>query len=451
MQNKTLFRLSLNLFAAIVLLGVDAPSPAQPMDEDPSVVFDFSEPSRGGTLHLVHKRPTAHTEILVHTTPNESHDEIRAAVKSGLLSFPLEKFLVSVATETVPDYREKWKSENRLVVPGFRGEIILGGTETGLGILPPVGSVSAGFDRQSQRNTFRWHEKSEYTEVYLCALGGVGFPVVRGQNVMRGEPFASVPAEKDLAWRHRYFYVVGFKDGLPTNASYIFASDTVQIEYFYHPFTNGIASNWTGWRLDGAAVPAFKEKIYPDMEKITKSEAADTGRKWEVVSRCAQLIQSEEQSGGGGMYRFFIAQTPGRVYRPALRCHIMEEAEDFKGEWAFEVMTGVIDPGRAYEMDYATRVLDGDYWAELEANGEQISKWRFDHTMPRTEEWIMNQTGAQDSDIPQKDIVLGDSKTAVFFCVRLVGHKPNGIAMDGVRLVDVTDGFVNAHTRERFL
>lgn len=394
MQHRTVFHVSLNLFAAAVLLGVAVPSPAHPMDEDPSVEFDFSEPARGGTLHLVHKRPTAHTEILVHTTPNESHDEIRAAVKSGLLSFPLEKFLVSVATETVPDYREKWKSENRLVVPGFRGEIILGGTETGLGILPPVGSLSAGFDQESYRHTFRWHEKSSYTEVYLCGVGGGGMPFPTSQNVLLGEPFASVPAEKDSAWRHRYFYVVGFKDGLPTNASYIFTSNTEQIEYFYHPFTNGIASNWTGWRLSDGTALAFEEKIYSDMENVTKVTPMQLKRRWEVVSRCAQSIRSEKQDGRGGMYRFFIAQTPGRVYRPALRCHIMEEAEDFKGEWAFEVMTGVIDPGRAYEMDYATRVLDGDYWAELEANGEQISKWRFDHTMPRTEEWIMNQTGA---------------------------------------------------------
>ncbi len=434
----------------VALLAISYCVNAEGKSQD-SVEFNFTDAAKGGTLHLVHKGHQRHATVSVVTMPGEPPDAIRAGLKEALLSFPLEQYLISVATETVPTYRQDWLARPEFGLDGFRGEIILGGTETGLGILPPVGSVSAGFDRQSQRNTFRWHEKSEYTEVYLCALGGVGFPVVRGQNVMRGEPFASVPAEKDLASRHRYFYVVGFKDGLPTNASYIFASDTEQIEYFYHPFTNGIASNWTGWRLDGAAVPAFKEKIYPDMEKITKSEAADTGRKWEVVSRCAQLIRSEKQEGHGGMYRFFIAQTPGRVYRPALRCHIMEEAEDFKGEWAFEVMTGVIDPGRAYEMDYATRVLDGDYWAELEANGEQISKWRFDHTMPRTEEWIMNQTGAQDSDIPQKDIVLGDSKTAVFFCVRLTGHKPNGIAMDGARLVDVTDGFINAHIRERFL
>lgn len=43
--------------------------------------------------------------------------------------------------------------------------------------------------------------------------------------------------------------------------------------------------------------------------------------------------------------------------------------------------------------------------------------------MARTDDWIMNQTG----------------------------HKPNGIAMDGVRLVDVTDGFPNANMREDVL
>lgn len=100
---------------------------------------------------------------------------------------------------------------------------------------------------------------------------------------------------------------------------------------------------------------------------------------------------------------------------------------------------------------YKNLNCSNDAWAEFEVNGEQISNWRFDHTMARTDEWIMNQTGVQGSDIPQKDIVLGNSKTAVFFCVRLTGHKPNGIAMDGVRLVDVTDGFPNAEIREKVL
>ncbi|MBX3180425.1 MAG: hypothetical protein KF886_24005 [Candidatus Hydrogenedentes bacterium] len=442
--------LTVHTFIAAVSLGVALWSPAQGWSWTPSAEFNFTGAASGGTLEIVHKRHEAHASIKVVTKPGDSHDLIRAAIREGLLAFPVEDFFASVATRLDPDYRQKWSRIPGLYLAGSRGEVVIGGTETGLGLLPPVGSVSAGYDAKQHRHTFRWHEKHRYTSVYACGLGGGGVPVSGTRDIKDPRPFHSVPAGRLGSNIYRYAYIVGFKDGLPTNASYIYTCETDQIEYFYHPFTNGIASNWTGWNSQDSPL-VFREQIYPDMESVTETQAGMMGHTRELVSRCAQSILSESPNSHGGMYRFFIAQTPGRIFRPALRCHIMEEAQEFEGEWAFEIMTGVVDPERAYEMDNATRIVTADAWAELEANGEQISKWRFDQTMEHTDDWIMNQTGGQESEIPQKDIVLGESKTAVFFCVRLTGHKPNGIAMDGVRLVDVTDGFPNAELRKKEL
>lgn len=337
--------------------------------------------------------------------------------------------------------RALWKDRGEILIHGWPGEIVLGGTETGLGILPPVGSLSVRpvFDGESYE--LNWHSKSPYDLVYVCELGSQGGQAAPDEVQNRHVQFVS-PNRSGA----QLYYVVGYREDLPTNASYVIVKGTEQIDSFFHPFSNGIATNWTGWASTGKPADAFYERRFSEEWKAPELSVGEN-----LANRSAQVLTSEQAELEYGLHRFFIAQTQGRTYRPALRCQILEEVNGLGGEWAFEVMTGAVDPERAYEMDNATRVVTTDAWTELETNGEQISKWRFDHKMARTDEWVMNQTGAQDSDIPQKDIVLGETKTAVFFCVRLTGHKPNGIAIDGVRLVDVTDGFADAKVRETAL
>lgn len=411
-------------------------------------ILQFPELARGGSLVIANLSNDEREEIVISVSNGESHDSVSQKISDILLSPKIPRLMPSVMFPVDYDkerLRKIWESRGAVSISGIEGEIILGGTETGLGILPPAGSVSASYDKASRSYKLRWHERSNYDEVYLRQLGTQWHAKVKqsDENYVSSSEVSTGSLMREVS---RPLYVVGFREGLPTNASYIIASENQQVDSFFHPFTGGLTTNWTGWRsVDGRSI-AFAE------QRFSESLPAPPVDRWkETSNRSAQIIQTKDLSGKGGMYRFFIAQTPGRIYRPALRCHIVEEAEGFGGEWAFEIMTGVIDPERAYEMDYATWVLDEDAWTKFESSGAQISKWRFDHTMARTDEWIMNQTGAQESDVLQKDIVLGESKTAVFFYVRLTGHKPNGIAIDGVRLVDVTDGFADAKIRKKAL
>lgn len=413
-----------------------------------SAILRFPDSAHGGELSVVNLSDDKRDDVIVSTSEGEIADSVTQKISDALLDSEIPKLMPSTLFPVNYDkeiLRVLWKLEGAISMCGRQGEVVLGGTETGLGILPPMGALSASVESRTRQYELRWHAKSEYDEVYVRQLGTqLGDEVERleEKNVTSHVvPFRELPREVS-----RPLYVVGFRNGLPTNASYIIASLGQQVDSFFHPFTGGLTTGWTGWVGNGGSNVLFLEKRFEEDWPAAPVHA------WKQTSnRSAQIIHTGNIAGEGGMYRFFVAQTPGQSYRPALRSHIMKEAEDFQGEWAFDIMTGVVDPERAYEMDNATRVMTADSWAELEANGEQISIWRFDHTMPRSDKWIMNQTGAQDSDILQKDIILGDSKTAVFFCVRLTGHKPNGIAMDGVRLVDVTDGFPNAEMREYVL
>ena len=280
---------------------------------------------------------------------------------------------------------------------------------------------------------------------------GTGEFISRIQSPGNDAPFQTAVAVSPGGAGYRGVYVVGFDGALPSNASYIYANATEQIEYFYWPFTNGIASNWTGWQRETSKSLQYDGFSYPGLEQEARIVSSGLGKDREFVGRCAQRFRSGTQGVEGGIYRFFIAQTPGRVYRPALRCQIVEEAAEFEGNWSFEIMTGTLHPELAQKMDHATQVVNGDAWHDLSTAGSQISRWYLEHTVTPGGDWMMKQTGSIDDAIPQKDIVLGDEKTAIFFCVRLKGVKPMGVLLDGVRLVDVTDGFANAKLREKVL
>ncbi|MBX3176351.1 MAG: hypothetical protein KF886_03240 [Candidatus Hydrogenedentes bacterium] len=386
------------------------------------------------------------------TKADQSPQEIGRWLGELVAEYPISKFMVSLHIGDPENYVMHWLREPRLELRGIPGEYALGGTENGLGIPPPIGSLSAGFDSESQRHTFRWHEKEgEYTKVAFSSHIGYGKVVSGPRVVSTGMPFHTLPAEPPGNGSYRSVYVVGLKEDVPSNASHIYANKSEQIEYFYRPFTNGIAPNWTAWEVAQSESVVLEEFDYPDIEKEARTVRSLSGVGWETYGRCVQRIRSTSGGAAGGMYRFFIAQTPGRVYRPALRYRIMDEGIDLDGQWSFEVMVGTLDPSLAYEYDYASRVLAGDYWQELNSKGSQIAVWKHDQSTVSTGDWILSQTGASDSDIPQKDILLGDDETAIFFCIRLQGYKPDGIVMDGVRLVDVTDGFPNAELREAFL
>ncbi|MBX3176452.1 MAG: hypothetical protein KF886_03760 [Candidatus Hydrogenedentes bacterium] len=411
------------------------------IDVNVSAVFDLQEPAQGGMLSVVNLSDDVFEEIIVPTSEGESPESIGGRIADELLGTETSKLMPTIAFP--PDYdfealRRLWRTEGAVAIYGRPGEVVIGGTETGLGILPPVGSLSAFYDEQRREYNFRWHEKSEYTHVYVRRLGKQrGGPAAKSRVLGDVIPFHTSTEKEYSEFRRRPYYVVGFRNGLPTNASYIVVDQREQVDGFIGPFTNNITTNWTGWSTEADTVN-FLEKPFSD---DWLAPPLDSGRA--NVRRSAQLVLSDRTGGQGGLYRSFIAQTPGKIYRPSIRYRVMEEAADFAGEWSFDIMVGAISMGRSYELDEATRVRDADAWSELASSASHVRTWRADHSAGDAGAWVVSETGSGGSSVPQKDIKLDEERTAIFICVRLTGLKPNGIAMDSVRLQDVTESGVH--------
>jgi hypothetical protein len=402
---------------------------------------DFSGEVTGGTLYfhslLGHEEPSIRLETKKGQNIAEITDSLDAEIRKKYTRFL--NGIMWIDTETDSRILDLYlKRDGLLRLPRDRGRYILGGTETGLGILPPVGSVSATCVNGDTEFTLAWTCKNDYEYLAIVSTNNSKFSI--SVNPLSENSLFPVKAAKT---RLSAFAVVGLKNGVPTNASRIWANRTNQIDYFCLPFTNNITPNWTGWILSAKRTISLQEHIPERFEKTEYDSYTGT-----LSHRRAQLLRSDIKDAQGGMYRFFIAQEPGRTYRPALRCLVEEEAKAFKGEWSFDIMMGLISLDDAYELDNATKVVLGDKWDQLKKLGSDIREWHFDNTMDRSERWPMNQTGAEDSDIAQKDLIPTEAKPAIFMIVKLTGHKPNGVAIDGVRVVDVTDGFLNEAVRK---
>ncbi len=434
-------QLSISLIGAFLYAGTALAIPMRSynnVDVNVSAIIDFTDVARGSSLSFLNLSDDRREEVVVQTTAAESPASVRQKLADVILGSGLPKLMPSVLFPV--DYnndilREVWQSENAISIYGHQGEIVLGGTETGLGILPPVGSVSVAYDAGSKKYDFRWHEKSDYDEVYVRRLGKQrGGPALDARGLGDGIPFYTASHREYSEFGRRPYYVVGFRNGLPTNASYVIVDQFEQLDCFFGPFTNNITTNWTGWSSSEAAPITLEEKRFSEEWVAPQIESGAT-----YSNHSAQIIRSDRSGARGGIYRSFIAQSAGNVYRPSIRYSVMEEAEDFQGAWALDIMVGTIEFIRSYELDEATRIREADAWSELESIAGQVRKWRLDHTMTPYGGWVTSQTGVDDSDTLQSDIQVGNEKLAIFMCVRLSGHKPNGIAMDSVRLTDVTE------------
>lgn len=430
------------VFCLIAANGMAFPSRSYSnIDVNVSAVFGFSEPAIGGTLSVSNLSGEKYDEITLATSNGQAANSITRILSEKILNSGAVKLMPSILFPVDYNFdalQELWKTEGAVAIYGRPGEVVIGGTETGLGILPPVGSLSAFYDEQRREYNFRWHEKSEYTHVYVRRLGKQrGGPAAKSRVLGDVIPFHTSPEREYSEFRRRPYYVVGFRNGLPTNASYIVVDQREQVDGFIGPFTNNITTNWTGWSLEPAGV-TFDERPFSD---DWLAPPLDSGRA--NVRRSAQLVLSDRTGGQGGLYRSFIAQTPGAIYRPSIRYRVMEEAADFAGEWSFDIMVGAISMDRSYELDEATRVRDSDAWSELASSASHVRTWRADHSAGDAGAWVVSETGSGGSSVSQKDIKLDEERTAIFICVRLTGFKPNGIAMDSVRLQDVTESGVH--------
>jgi hypothetical protein len=383
--------------------------------------------------------------VSVQTSPGDEASHVEELLKSEIWNYPLKRFLFFVDLDHDPEYVENWRLSDTVTLPGWEGEFIIGGTETGLGIQPPVGSVSARYDFSKNVHELLWHEKGDYDKV-VTNYGRESKRLPEGpQSSNRFAASFLIPGRSHFKEELDCHYVVAFRNGLPANVSCVWYTWHDQVEYFYHPFTNGMATNWTGWSNPYVSRTTFEEKAFSDSWKapVTKRKGSQF--------RCAQVIRNEANNSAGGMYRFFLGQNPGRRYRPALRFQALPEAEDYEGDWSFDVLMGTVGAELAYNLDQPTQVVQADQWTLLKQSGNQLNEWHFDQNTELEAEWTMLQTESDEGDSTYKDFAIGEDESVIFMCVRLSGYKPAGIAMDGVRVVDVTDGFLNEQMRKKWL
>lgn len=127
-----------------------------------SAILDFSAPANGGWLYIVNLFSSHQAQCAIETLPGQSAELITSKLQEEILVNNFRELMPSVLFPVNYDgsaYRIWWTSMGRISLYGGQGEIVVGGTETGLGILAPVGSTSGGYDAGRNKYTIRYHLK----------------------------------------------------------------------------------------------------------------------------------------------------------------------------------------------------------------------------------------------------------------------------------------------------
>ncbi len=225
--------------------------------------------------------------------------------------------------------------------PGFPGEYLFAGTETGLGIPPPPTSLSVSYDQESQDVSLIWENPDDCYDAVKSNFG----QAVDGNEtkLLRRLPppeYRASPrhsASRDLARGNlglRRFFVVGCRGGVLSNAAVITLNykDGSQEELDTHPFTGGIAPNWKAWSHGGDRAKLILEQGTRGEWKRFDREPRPP-RKPEERSYF-QLIRTRSPEAIGGVCRKFLGLKPGHRYRLWTRMNTFD-MDNGRQDWSF--------------------------------------------------------------------------------------------------------------------
>ena len=224
-------------------------------------------------------------------------------------------------------------SEGTLRLP--LGSYFFAGTECGLGIPPAPTCLTCNYNASSQTLVLRWRNPPAAYDSIRFIRNWHNYDHRGGATVLGTSETYTLDLRKspqDMV-NDLDVWLVGVRNGVPSNAAAMHVNNNVQEELFGIPFTNGTAPNWTSWSLDGPgatkAEMATRANLVPEKGRLYNPVNSAQNKPYQQVIRIAS-----EGSGVGGVARTFLGLTPGHTYKVTVRLSTMQMHRE-KTDWSY--------------------------------------------------------------------------------------------------------------------
>jgi hypothetical protein len=324
-----------------------------------------------------------------------------------------------------------------VTLPLFPAAYVLAGTETGLGIPDPPLSLTCSYNDRKDEIKLNWinpPERYDYILVNYCwtdfdHLGTYRLPGTTSKYIFEN----AKAREMDL--NDMDFRVIGVRNNIPSNASYIHVSNKghCQAETHTIPFTNGIAPNWSLWTTGVEPKKgAFEEgEKYPRMPGYTPN--------WSLVTKhFYQVINAPAKGVANGIYRKFLGLTPEHTYR-LTACLSTLDMDSIQADWSFSLHATHNGAGR---KDLTAQQLAGSAALPDGKRGPQagrIASYHKGKTTKAAYDIVFSGDKAASEVEDASHITLPADANEITVWVRFSCSDPKGkVGFSGVKLEDIT-------------
>lgn len=316
-----------------------------------------------------------------------------------------------------------------------RGEHCLGGSETGLGIPAAPRSVSFYGEPFSKQYRVRWRSPDKgYDSVTV--MGHQSGVRISGACDTCLLPRTWGPAYPVLVT------VIGYKNGIPSNAGGVFGTPSTQTELLAIDYTCGVMPNWSAWNGGEEGLLEFHKGMKSEREYVHQRDIRHMIAPHIVnvdQKPTYQSLSTKSNEAIGGVWREYLGLTAGHVY--CLRTRLKAPASDISWKMSFHACPSVsgrvgLSPGEFAGLE------------SIELNGTPIRQTQLFEVSGETNgrgEWL-----EKSSDQPSRgnliggDITLPGGSDSLVVWFKVEGQVPAEAGFDYVALEDLTGAAIEA-------
>ncbi|MBN2270887.1 MAG: hypothetical protein JXN61_09755 [Sedimentisphaerales bacterium] len=315
--------------------------------------------------------------------------------------------------------------EGSLTLPGSLGRYVFAGTERGLGIPEAPQSLSCTYSPKDEQVLLQWANPQQGYDVMALVIDG---------STCISCSISGSANRHILDWRGRAtdsvdIWLIGSRNGVPSNAAAIHLSDKSQDELFGIPFTGVVAPNWTTFTIGAPNAVQFEQGV---REMFLNIKGQYNGIKHPATKPFYQLIKIASPDAIGGVKRKFLGLTPGHTYSVSARLSTLE-MDAAVGEWSVSLHSTYNQPGGA---DLTSEQLSGLAMLPDGSKGAEAGRIAFYGPELTTKgTWEERSTGKEWRGTAAPDIVLPLGCDTITVWLRCRGVGSFGI--DWVKIEDL--------------
>lgn len=270
----------------------------------------FTGVANGGELFLCDTLNRNATYVKISTSPKESAESVASRLAAVINQSDPFSWHFTRGTEVVHSFK------GTLVgLPCGIGTYILSGTEDGLGIPEPPTSLTASY-AESSKLVLHWRNPPEEYNQIVIVFNWSNYDI-RSASLLEGKNTEYVldMAEHMVDLNDLDIWLIGYRNGIPSNAAAIHVSNNVQEELFGIPSFKNITPNWIKWS---------KENRISFSQKTKTQKVSVRGKTFNPVKNVEdkpfyQVIQTDPKGSIGGVSRTFIGLPSNHKYRVTVR------------------------------------------------------------------------------------------------------------------------------------